>query len=180
MPALWEQVVATIAPNGAETDAGVPVTQAVIIPVPPLRLPAPLPPGARPQLVISVQAIGATNFDTPAAVCFPNLPDPVTGIIAGAGALQELLSFNHDAGRWDPVGPMRVSTDGRLVWYRTGRRRAGAGVALSGAAARRARWRPAARQRPAGDVPGGCRPDLRRRRDRLRRRRRGVRQHEPV
>ncbi len=114
-PALWDQVSATIAPNSAENDAGVPATQAVIIPVPPQRLPAPLPPGVRPQLVISVQAIGATNFDTPAPVCFPNLPDVVTGVIAGAGTLQELLSFNHDAGRWDPVGPMRVTADGRLT-----------------------------------------------------------------
>ena len=114
-PALWLQVSATVAPNGAESDAGTPVTQAVIIPVPPQRLPAPLPPGARPQLVISVQALGATNFDTPAPVCFPNLPDAVTGQLAGPGTLQELMSFNHDAGRWDPVGAMRVNTEGRLV-----------------------------------------------------------------
>jgi hypothetical protein len=114
-PGLWDQVAATVLPTSAETDAGTPVTQAVIIPVPPQRLPAPLPPSARPQLVISVQAIGANNFDRPTPVCFPNLPDPVTGEIAGASVLQELISFNHDAGRWDPVGPMRVSADGRLV-----------------------------------------------------------------
>jgi hypothetical protein len=114
-PALWQQVAATVTANGAENDAGTPVTQAVIIPVPPQRLPAPLPPGARPQLVISVQALGATNFDRPAPVCFPNLPDAVTGQLAGPGTLQELMSFNHDAGRWDPVGTMRVDTEGRLV-----------------------------------------------------------------
>ncbi|MBL8144571.1 MAG: Ig-like domain-containing protein [Acidobacteria bacterium] len=112
---LWSLVGALVAPGSATDDAGNDATQAVIIPVPPQRLPAPLPPGARPGLVISVQAIGATNFDTPVPVCFPNLPDPVTGIIAAPGTLQELLSFNHDAGRWDPVGPMRVNAAGTLV-----------------------------------------------------------------
>ena len=112
---LWSLVGVMIAPGSATDDLGNTVTQAVIIPVPPARLPAPLPPGARPSLVISVQAIGATNFDTPVPVCFPNLPDPVTGIIPSPDALQELISFNHDAGRWDPVGPMRVNAAGTLV-----------------------------------------------------------------
>ena len=56
----------------------------MIVPVDPNRLPAPLPPGSNPSLVISIQAGnengfnreadgGATNFDVPAPIQFPNL-----------------------------------------------------------------------------------------------------------
>ncbi|MEZ4869087.1 MAG: Ig-like domain-containing protein [Caldilineaceae bacterium] len=86
-----------------------------IAPVPPDRLPGQLPEGLNFPVVITVQTDGATNFDIPAPVCFPNLPDPTTGQTLAAGAKSALWSFDHDAGRWDVVGPMTVSSDGKLV-----------------------------------------------------------------
>jgi len=86
-----------------------------IAPVPPDRLPSPLPPGLPFPLVITVQTDGALNFDAPVPVCFPNLPDPVTSSTARPGARSGLYSFNHDTGEFEAVGPMVVSADGRLV-----------------------------------------------------------------
>src|SRR5256885_9946860 len=48
-------------------------SQATVIPVPSNRLPAPLPMMVNPPLVISIQALGATNFDVPATLTYPNL-----------------------------------------------------------------------------------------------------------
>ncbi|MHC5029048.1 MAG: hypothetical protein ACYTGR_20040, partial [Planctomycetota bacterium] len=96
--------------------------QAGIAPVDPERLPGPLPPGLQLPLVITVQTAGAgaqdpmpTNFDVPAPVAFPNLPDPLTGEMLPPGAKSALWSFNHDSGRWEVAGPMTVSEDGTLV-----------------------------------------------------------------
>ncbi len=89
--------------------------QVGIAPVPPDRLPGTLPAMLNFPLVITVQSDGATNFDVPAPVCFPNLPDPNTGIVLVPGAKSALHSFNHDAGRWEAIGPMTVSDDGTLV-----------------------------------------------------------------
>ncbi len=86
-----------------------------IAPVSPDRLPAPLPPGLEPALVITVQTDGGSNFDIPAPICFPNLPDTKTGEQLAAGAKSGLWSFNHEAGRWELSGPMTVSADGLLV-----------------------------------------------------------------
>jgi hypothetical protein len=86
-----------------------------IAPVPADRLPSPLPPGLNLPLVITVQSDGATNLDRPAPVCFPNLPDPVTGIKPGPGEKSALWSFNHDTGQWEVVGPMTVTADGNFV-----------------------------------------------------------------
>jgi hypothetical protein len=69
-----------------------------IAPVPPDRLPGPLPPGLNFPLVITVQTSGAENFDRPVPVRFPNLPDPVTGQRLPPGARTALWSFNHDKG----------------------------------------------------------------------------------
>ena len=80
-----------------------------IAPVDPARLPGPLPPGLDLSLVITVQTDGPTNFDEPASVCFPN----VDGLPPGAKSA--LWSFNHDAGRWEIVGSMTVTTNGELV-----------------------------------------------------------------
>jgi hypothetical protein len=66
-------------------------------------------------LVITVQSDGATNLDRPAPVCFPNLPDPITGIKPGPGEKSALWSFNHDAGQWEIVGHMTVTADGNFV-----------------------------------------------------------------
>ncbi len=83
-----------------------------IAPVPPDRLPGPLPPGLNFPLVISVQTDGGENFDRPVPVRFPNLPDPLTGIRLPPGAKTALWSFNHDSGHWELQGPMTVTGDG--------------------------------------------------------------------
>lgn len=86
-----------------------------IAPVSPDRLPGALPEDLKFALVISVQTDGATNFDVPVPVCFPNLPDPVTQQTLPPGAKSALWSFNHDTGQFEIAGPMTVSQDGTLV-----------------------------------------------------------------
>ncbi len=86
-----------------------------IAPVAPDRLPGTLPPGLDLPLVITVQTDGASNFDLPAPICLPNLPDPRTGLRLPAGAKSALWSFNHDTGRFEVVGPMTVTADGSMV-----------------------------------------------------------------
>ena len=86
-----------------------------IAPVPPDRLPGPLPPGLNFPLVITVQTSGPENFDRPVPVRFPNLPDPITGERLPPGAKTALWSFNHDTGFWEVVGSMTVSADGLYV-----------------------------------------------------------------
>ena len=86
-----------------------------ISPVPPDRLPGPLPPGLNFALVITIQTDGAQNFDQPIPIRFPNLPDPVTGIKLPPGAKTALWSFNHDTGRWEVQGPATVTADGQFV-----------------------------------------------------------------
>lgn len=108
-PAVWDQVQVAFAPGSAVDDQGNPATQAVIIPVPPDRIPAPLPPNLDPQLVISIQAPGATNFDIPAAVTFPNLD----GLEPGEQSL--IFSFDHDAGEFKVIGMGTVSEDGSVI-----------------------------------------------------------------
>lgn len=83
--------------------------------VAPDRLPEPLPPGLNFPQVITIQTDGATNFDRPVPVRFPNLPDPVTGITLPPGAHTALWSFNHDKGTWEIAGPMTVTEDGNFV-----------------------------------------------------------------
>ena len=86
-----------------------------IAPVAPTRLPEPLPPGLDLPLVITIQTDGATNFDQPVPVCFPNLPDPTTGIALAPGEKSALWSFDHDTGQWEVAGSMTVSADGLFV-----------------------------------------------------------------
>lgn len=86
-----------------------------IAPVPPDRLPGQLPENLNFPVVITVQTDGATNFDEPAPVCFPNLPDPVTDELLPPGTENALFSFDHDTGRWSAVGSMTVSADGQLI-----------------------------------------------------------------
>ena len=86
-----------------------------IAPVAPDRLPSPLPPGLNLPMVITIQTDGATNFDRPVPVCFPNLPDPATGKPLPPGTKSALWSFNHDTGEWEIVGPMTVTEDGLYV-----------------------------------------------------------------
>lgn len=108
-PAVWDKMQVTYPAGSAVDKLGNQATQATVIPVPPDRLPAPLPPGQEPKLVISVQAIGATNFDTPAPVTFPNLE----GLQRGEKSL--IWSFNHDAGRWEVIGTGSVTEDGLTI-----------------------------------------------------------------
>jgi hypothetical protein len=86
-----------------------------IAPVPPDRIPSPLPPGLEFPVVITVQTDGAQNFDGAVSACFPNLRNPNTLDILAPGSKSALWSFNHDTGRFEVVGPMTVSSDGRLV-----------------------------------------------------------------
>ncbi len=117
---LWKQVQVTFKAGSAQDDAGTAATQATIIPVDPSRLPAPLPAGADPKLVISIQAGGAngfnreaqggsTSFDVPAALQFPNLD----GLKPGDKSL--FWSFDHDAGEWVIIGTGTVSLDGKVI-----------------------------------------------------------------
>jgi hypothetical protein len=105
-PAVWQRLKVTFPANSAQDNAGNAATQAAVIPVPPDRLPAPLPPGQNPKLVISIQAMGATRFDVPAPLTYPN----IDGLAPGTKAL--VWSFNHEAGRWDVIGTATVSADG--------------------------------------------------------------------
>ncbi|HEV2851265.1 MAG TPA: SdrD B-like domain-containing protein [Thermoanaerobaculia bacterium] len=86
-----------------------------IAPVPPDRIPGPLPPGLEFPVVITVQTDGASNFDVPIPACFPNMADPSTGAPLAPGEKNGLFSFNHDTGQWDYVGPMTVTADGHLI-----------------------------------------------------------------
>ncbi|MCH8046527.1 MAG: VCBS repeat-containing protein, partial [Planctomycetes bacterium] len=108
-PSMFDLMQVTFAPGAAVDDFGNPATQATIIPVPPDRIPAPLPPTLNPALVISIQAVGATSFDIPAAVTFPNLD----GLAPGEKPL--IFSFDHDAGKWVVIGTGTVSDDGTAI-----------------------------------------------------------------
>ena len=105
----WELLGVTFPAGSAQDEEGNVATGATIIPVEPNRLPAPLPPGVDPQLVISIQAGGATNFDVPAPVTFPNFD----GLAPGEQSL--IWSFNHDSGKFEVIGTGTVSEDGLRV-----------------------------------------------------------------
>ncbi|HEB52845.1 MAG TPA: hypothetical protein ENI87_06295 [bacterium] len=66
-------------------------------------------------LVVTVQTDGATNFDLPVPIEFPNLPDPITGRPLAPGAKTALWSFDHDLGRFRIMGSMTVTADGSRV-----------------------------------------------------------------
>lgn len=108
-PGVWNSMAVTYPAGSARDASGDPVTKAVVIPVPPNRLPAPLPSAMTTSLVVSVQAPGATAFDVPAAVTMPNVDN------LPAGSKAQLVSFNHSAGRWEAQGTATVSSDGTTV-----------------------------------------------------------------
>jgi len=120
-PSVLEQfpefadVSITVPANALYSDDGTRGGSVGIAPVPPDRLPGQLPEELNFPVVITVQTDGATNFDQPAPVCFPNLPDPDTGETLAAGEKSALFSFNHDTGRWEIAGSMTVSEDGTLI-----------------------------------------------------------------
>ncbi|MBI2928565.1 MAG: Ig-like domain-containing protein [Verrucomicrobia bacterium] len=105
----------TVPANSLFSDNGVRGGMVGIAPVPPDRLPERLPPGLEFPIVITVQTDGPANFDRPVPICFPNLPEPSTGQALPPGTQNWLYSFNHDVGRFEPVGPMTVSADGRRI-----------------------------------------------------------------
>lgn len=104
-----------VPPNSLFADDGTRGGRLGIGPVDGSRLPSPLPPGLNLPMVITIQTDGASNFDIPVPVVFPNLPDPVTGEKLPPGAKSALFSFNHDTGEWEVVGPMTVTEDGNYV-----------------------------------------------------------------
>ena len=108
-PTLFDEFALRIAAGSAVDNAGIAATTAAIIPVEPDRIPAPLPPFLDPQLVVSIQVPGATRFDVPAEITFPNLD----GLSPGEKA--SIFSFDHDSGRWKIVGTGTVSPDGRRI-----------------------------------------------------------------
>ncbi len=110
-----EGVTLEVPANSLFSDNGTRGGRIGIAPVAPDRLPSALPPGVSFPLVITVQTDGGSNFDRPVPVCFPNLPDPVTGQVLSPGDPAALWSFNHDLGDWEVVGSMTTSADGRLV-----------------------------------------------------------------
>jgi hypothetical protein len=100
-----EGVSITVPANSLFSDNGTRGGRVGIAPVPPDRLPGPLPPGLSFPLVITVQTDGPSNFDQPVPACFPNLPDPATGERLPPGAKSALWSFNHDTGFSRLSGP---------------------------------------------------------------------------
>jgi len=89
--------------------------QVGIAPVPPDRLPEPLPPGLNLPVVVTIQTDGPQNFDRPVPLRLPNLPEPQSGRKLGAGEKTVLWSFNHDTGRWEPQGIATVTPDGNFI-----------------------------------------------------------------
>lgn len=108
-------VTLTVPANSLFADSGARGGRVGLAPVPPDRLPEPLPAGLALPLVITIQTDGPMNFDRPVPVRFPNLPDPITGETLVPGAKTVLWSFDHDIGRWEPQGQMTISADGRFA-----------------------------------------------------------------
>lgn len=105
----------TVPPNSLYKDDGTRGGRVGVAPVRPDRLPQALPSGLNFAMVVTVQTDGALNFDQPVPICFPNLPDPQTGLVKPPGSKQTLWSFDHDLGNWVPRGTMTVSEDGKRV-----------------------------------------------------------------
>lgn len=98
-------------PGGAaQRRDGSMVERLQIAPVPPDRLPAPLPPGMDPGLVITIQAEGGAEiFSRPMPLTAPNLE----GLPPGAQTV--LWDFDHAKGEFVPVATATVSADGQFV-----------------------------------------------------------------
>lgn len=112
-PALAD-VKIVVPPNSLYDNDGKRGGRVGISMVEPTRLPEPLPDGLDHVLDISVQTDGPQNFDRPVPACFPNVPN-AKGVTLEPGEQAVLMSFNHDTGRWEAVGTMTVSADGKLV-----------------------------------------------------------------
>ena len=108
-------VSVNVPPDALFSDNGARGGRVGIAPVPPDRLPQPLPPGLELPLVITIQTDGALNFDQPVPVRFPNVPDPKTGKKLPPGSAASLWSFNHRKGEWEVMGSMTVTADGNYI-----------------------------------------------------------------
>ena len=108
-PATWDLFKVSFPPGSAVDRSGAPATQASIIPVPPDRTPSPIPGGMNPSLVVSIQAPGASEFDVPAPITFPN----IDGLEPGTSSF--LSSFDHDVGEFVVIGTGTVSEDGSVI-----------------------------------------------------------------
>ncbi|MBK8097014.1 MAG: Ig-like domain-containing protein [Planctomycetes bacterium] len=86
-----------------------------LVPVPLSRLPQSDPTMPSLPLVVAVTSDGAANFDSPAALCLPNLADPVAGRPLPAGARSALWHRDEDTATWRIVGTMTVASDGLTV-----------------------------------------------------------------
>ncbi|MGV3771781.1 MAG: Ig-like domain-containing protein [Verrucomicrobiales bacterium] len=95
----------TVPANSLFADDGTRGGRVGLAPVPPDRLPGPLPVGLNLPLVVTVQTDGPLNFDRPAPICFPNTEN------LPAGEKRALISFNHKKGEWEVAGSMTVSAD---------------------------------------------------------------------
>jgi len=80
----------------------------IISPVPIEVLPMPLPNGWATSLAISIQPAG-TVFNPPLPITFPNVDG------GPAGSKATIVSFDHGAGRYIPVGTATVSPDGSVI-----------------------------------------------------------------
>jgi hypothetical protein len=79
-----------------------------LIDIPVNRVPMPLPDGLYSEHLIALQP-GNTRFEPPLPLSLPN----IDGISPGARI--ELLSFDHELGRYDAVGTATVTADGQSV-----------------------------------------------------------------
>ncbi|MCI0538882.1 MAG: FG-GAP-like repeat-containing protein, partial [Verrucomicrobiales bacterium] len=99
-----------VPPNAVQRRDGTKAGRLLIAPVPPQRLPAPLPPGVDPNTVITIQAEGGADiFTQPVALTAPNLE----GLPPGAKTV--LWDFDHARGDFVPVATATVSADGKTV-----------------------------------------------------------------
>ena len=114
----WDRMAINIEPGAALDVDGNAANQALILPVPPERIPAPIPAGLEADLVVSIQAGtdgqfnsagGATRFDRLPSVSFPNL----SGLAPGEQNL--IFWFDHTAGSWEVIGSGTVSADGSTI-----------------------------------------------------------------
>lgn len=109
------QARVVVPPNSLHANDGSRGGRIGLAPVPSDRLPGPLPTGLELPSVFTVQTDGLGNFDRPASVCLPNIPQMVPGAPLPPGTRRDLISFDHKKGVWESVGPMSVVPDGSLL-----------------------------------------------------------------
>ena len=108
-PVLFDQLQLTIPADAAQDETGSFAAEAIIVLVDPEFLPGPLPPNLNPELVVSIQTPGGTNFDVPAPITFPNLDG------SSPGEQVFLFSFDNDSGQFVVNGTATVSEDGMSI-----------------------------------------------------------------